>query len=168
MRIGCGITSGPRRCCCELPPLARKLDRGAAVVGVEEDLAEVIPLPPFLAANWRAIAMLVVVGALGAGLLWYRGEAAQAELEVAEFRHAYDTLARSVQTQNAEVNRWKETAEKAQQRAATARTKAAPVVEASKRSSEALGAAMRGLRPAECPTAKAAEVVRSDLEATLR
>lgn len=122
-----------------------------------------IAAPLWLASNWRAIAMLGVVIILGGGLLWYRGEAASARADLAEFKGAYDILSRSVVTQNAEVNRWKDEAEKAKQRAATAREKAAPVVEASKRSAESLGAAMRGLRPSECPTAKAVEVVRSDL-----
>lgn len=117
----------------------------------------------FLSANWRALAILAVVALLGGGLLWYRGEAASARVELAEYKGAYEILSRSVQAQNAEVNRWKDEAEKAKQRAATARTKAAPVVEASKRSSESLGAAMRGLRPSECQTAKAVEVVRVDL-----
>lgn len=117
----------------------------------------------FLVENWKALAILAVVAILGGGLLWYRGEAASAKVDLAEYKAAYEILSRSVVTQNAEVNRWKDEAEKAKQRAATARTKAAPVVEASKRSSESLGAAMRGLRPAECPTAKAVEVVRGDL-----
>lgn len=114
---------------------------------------------------------LAVVGILAAIAIAYvamiRIQLSSCRTEVAEFKHAYDILSRSVVTQNAEVNRWKEEAEKAKQRAATARTKAAPVVDASKRSAESLGAAMRGLRPSGCPTAKAVEVVRGDLE-TLR
>lgn len=122
-----------------------------------------ISAPLWLAGNWRAIAMLGVVAALGGGLLWYRGEAAQAELDLAEFRHAYDTLSRSVGTQNEAVLAMERKAEETLRKAAKLRAEAQPKVDAAQKSADSLAGAMRGLRPAECPTAGAVAVVRKDL-----
>lgn len=113
--------------------------------------------------GWQLAAVGILAAIAIAYVAMIRIQLSNCRTDLAEFKHAYDILSRSVITQNAEVNRWKDEAEKARQRSATARTKAAPVVEASKRSAESLGAAMRGLRPSECPTAKAVEVVRGDL-----
>lgn len=83
--------------------------------------------------------------------------------ELAEFRRAYDVLSVQVQTQAAAMSELEQKAKAAAQRGAQARSEAKPVVEAAQKSADALAGAMRGLRPAECPTAKAVEVVRGDL-----
>lgn len=142
---------------------------------MEEDLAKVIPLPPFLAANWRAIAMLVVVGVLGAGLLWYRSEAAVAELETAKARNslvemtgAYNLLAAVVQRQNAAVNEWEQKATEATQRGAKARAEAQGAVDVAVRSAEALSRRMSEPAGTNCPAGEGLAIVREDWRGIIR
>lgn len=110
------------------------------------------------------IAAGIVIMALTVGALWYRADAAEARATLAEFRRAYDLLAQSVQRQNAAIQEAEGKAAEAARRGAQARAEAVPVVEAARRSADALAGELRGLRPPECPTAKAVEVVRGDLQ----
>ncbi len=118
--------------------------------------------------GWQIVAALVGLAVVAGIVGFSRHQVAKCRAEVAEFRRAYDLLAQSVQRQNEAVNEWQRKATEAAQRGATARTQAQPVVDAAQKSADALAGAMRGMRPAECPTAGAVKVVRDDLGATLR
>ena len=138
-------------------------------------MAAVIAAPAWLLGNWRAIAMLVVVGGLGAAVLWYRGEAAVAELETAKARSdlvemtgAYNLLAQSVQRQNAAVNEWETKATEAAQRGAKARAEAVGAVDVAIRHAEALGRRMSEPAGTSCPAGEGMEIVRADLRGALQ
>ena len=83
--------------------------------------------------------------------------------DLAEFRRAYDVLSVQVQTQAGAMAELEAKGKEAAQRRTTARVQAKPVVEAAQKSADALAGAMRGRRPAECPTKDAVRVVREDL-----
>lgn len=113
--------------------------------------------------GWQFIA----AGVLAAVVVGYAGimhwRLANCRAENAEYKSAYKVLTVQLQTQAAEMSALEAKAKAAAQRGAQARAEAKPVVEASRRSADSLAGAMRGLRPAQCPTAKAVEVVRADL-----
>lgn len=110
---------------------------------------------------------LIIVGLAVAAVLGYvaflhvRLSGCRAEL--AEFKGAYKVLSVQVQTQAAAMTELEAKAKEAVLRGAQARTQAKPVVEAAQKSADALAGAMRGLRPAECPTKGAVDAVRADL-----
>jgi cell division septum initiation protein DivIVA len=110
---------------------------------------------------------LILVGLAVAAVLGYiaflhvRLSGCRADL--AEFRRAYDVLSVQVQTQAGAMAELEAKGKEAAQRGATARVQAQPVVEAAQKSADALAGAMRGMRPAECPTKGAVDAVRADL-----
>jgi hypothetical protein len=111
--------------------------------------------------------MLAVVVSLGAGLLWYRGAAARAELEVVEFRAAYNLLAERMRQQNDAVQEWERRAAQAAAAGRKARAEAAGAVEVAKRHADALGRAMAAPRPVgDCLPGEAVRVIRADLAAS--
>lgn len=114
--------------------------------------------------GWQFIA----AGALAAIILAYAGvmqwRLSNCKAELAEFRRAYDVLSVQVQTQAAAMSELERKAKEAASRGAQARTEAKPVVVAAQKSADALAGAMRGWRPAECPTKDAVRVVRDDLQ----
>lgn len=127
--------------------------------------------PAWLAANWRAIAALIVVAGLAMMALYYRGEAAIAEVSaaraektLAEFRGAYDLLAQAAQRQAAAVSELEQQAAVAAQRGAQARAEAQGTIDVAMHSAGALERAMAAPRPAgECPATEAIRVIRADL-----
>lgn len=122
--------------------------------------------PLALVSQWKSIAVLVLIVALGAGLLWYRGEAARAEVEVAQFRGAYDLLAARVAEQNAAVQEWERRAALAAETGRRARAEAAGAVTMARQHADALTRAMAAPRVAsECPVREAVQVIRADLSA---
>ena len=121
-------------------------------------------IPTFLISNWRAIAVLVVIGGLGAGLLWYRGEAAQAEAKATQFESAYGILADKVRTQNAAVQDMEAKAAAAAETGRRARAEASGAMDVANRHAAALARAMAAARPvADCLPGEAVRVVRADL-----
>lgn len=136
-----------------------------------------ITLPSgLLAANWRALAALAVVGLLALAVLYYRSEAAVAEVaaaraaqqtaearrDLAEMTGAYNLLAASVARQNAAVMEWEAKAAEAAARGAKARTEAASVVDIAIRHAEALGRRMSEPAVTSCPAGEGLLVVRED------
>ena len=128
-----------------------------------------IAAPAWLLSNWRAIGALLVVGVLGGLALYYRGEAAIAELQVARvqrdfeaMRGAYLLLAEKVKTQNAAVNEWERKATEAAERGDKARRDAEIVVGVHMRSAEALSRRMREPAGTNCPAGEGLAVVRED------
>ena len=118
-------------------------------------------MPALVALYWKWI----VMAALVAAVLWYRAEAARAELKTAEFKHAYDVLAQQVKHQNDAVQEMEKTSTAVRQRAAAARLEAQGRVDTAKRSADTLAAALSAARAVECSSAQAVEVVRKDLVA---
>lgn len=118
--------------------------------------------------GWQIVAGLVGLAVVAGIVGFSRHQVAKCRAEIAEFRRAYDLLAQSVQRQNAAILEAEGKAAEAARRGAQARAEAEPVVAAAQKSADALAGAMRGLRPAECPTKEAVRVVRDDLGATLR
>ena len=114
--------------------------------------------------GWQVIAALAALAIVGAFIGFSRYQVNACRAELAEFRRAYDVLSVQVQTQAAAMSELERKAKEAASRGAQARTEAKPAVEAAQKSADALAGAMRGLRPAECPTARAVEVVRGDLQ----
>jgi len=126
--------------------------------------------------------MLAVVGALGAGLLWYRGAAAVAEAsaakaaektaearrDLAEMTGAYNLLAASVQRQNAAVNEWEQKAAEATARGAKARAEGAVAADVAFRSAEALARRMSEPAGTSCPAGEGLADVRKDWRGELR
>ena len=117
----------------------------------------------FVLAHWRILLVRAALALAGAVVGVSRHQVAKCRAELVEYRHAYDTLAASVQRQNEAVNEWERKATEAQQRAATARREASGAAEVAKRSADALAGAMVAPRPAECPTKGAVDAVRADL-----
>lgn len=113
--------------------------------------------------GWQIVAGLAGFALVCAIVGFSRHQVTKCRAELAEFRRAYDVLSVQVQTQAAAMSELEQKAKAAARRGAQARSEAKPVVEAAQKSADALAGAMRGLRPAECPTAKAVEVVRGDL-----
>lgn len=114
--------------------------------------------------GWQAIAALVLLAGVAGFIGLSRYQLASCRAELAEFRRAYDVLSVQVQTQAVAMSELERKAKEAAQRGAQARSEAQPKVEAAQKSADALAGAMRGLRPAECPTKDAVRVVREDLE----
>jgi hypothetical protein len=141
-----------------------------------------ITAPLWLVSNWRAIGALAVAGAMLAAVLYYRGEAALAQVEAARaiatkakserdleaMRGAYMVLAASVQRQNAALQELEAVAEAAAQRGAKARADAAGVVDVAMRSAEALAKRMREPATTECPAGEGLAVVREDWRGGIR
>ena len=128
-----------------------------------------ISAPAWLLANWRAIAALAVTTALGAAVLWYRGEAAiaqageaKARASLAEFQGAYNLLAAGVKRQNEAVQDLEAKGREAAERGARARAEAAGVVDVAVRSAEALARRMAEPAVTSCPAGEGLAVVRED------
>lgn len=128
-----------------------------------------IAAPAWLLSNWRAIGALLVVGVLGGLALYYRGEAAIADLQVARvqrdleaMRGAYLLLAEKVKTQNAAMQELEAAGKEAAERGAKARAEAAGVVDVATRSAEALSRRMREPATTECPAGEGLAIVRED------
>lgn len=122
-----------------------------------------LPLP-MSRAGWAAVGvMIILIGcALVVGLT--RHKLARCRAELAEYRHAYESLAQSIQRQNEQVRAWEQKAAEAGQRATKARTEAAGAVDVATRSADALARAMGAPRQAsECLAADGIAVVRADL-----
>jgi len=136
----------------------------------------VISAPAWLLSNWRAIGALLIVGVMSGLILYYRGDAAlaqvaaaraetakaKAEKELEAMRGAYMVLAASVQRQNAALQELEAVAEAAAQRGAKARAEAASVVDVHMRSAEALSRRMREPAETNCPAGEGLAVVRED------
>lgn len=123
----------------------------------------------WLLLHWRAIGALLVVGALSGLALYYRGEAAIAEMQVARvqrdleaMRGAYLLLAGAVQRQNAAMQELEAAGQEAAQRGAKARSEAAGAVDVAMRSAEALSRRMREPAGTNCPAGEGLAIVRED------
>lgn len=138
--------------------------------------------PGWLLSNWRAIGSLVVVGGMGLAILYYRGEAAVADVATARAQTAtaeakrdleamtgaYNLLAASVQRQNAAMQELEAAGKEAAERGARARAEASGAVDVAMRSAEALSRRMREPAGTNCPAGEGLEVVREDLRGILR
>lgn len=126
-------------------------------------------MPAWFFMNWRAIGALLVVGALGGLALYYRGEAAIADLQVARaqrdleaMRGACLLVAQSLQHQNAALQELEAAGKDAADRGAKARAEAAVVVDVAMRSAEALSRRMREPAGTNCPAGEGLAIVRED------
>lgn len=113
--------------------------------------------------GWQFIAAGVLAAVVAGYVVVTQIKLANCRAENAEFKRAFDVLSVQVQTQAVAMSELERRAKEAAQRGAQARSEAQPVVEAAQKSADALAGAMRGVRPAECPTKDAVRVVREDL-----
>jgi multidrug resistance efflux pump len=118
----------------------------------------------FLARYWRELLVggLLLLAAAAVGVS--RMQVNNCRANLAQFKAAYEQLARSVQTQNDAVLALEKKAAETARRAALARVEAGKAIEVAQRHADALAGFLGAPRvPSECPSADAIKVVRDDL-----
>lgn len=117
-----------------------------------------------IARYWREILIGIVLLLAGAALMTTRLQLEACRTERAEFKRAYEAMARSVQIQNEAVQSLEKKSAETARRAATLRAQAEGATRVAKESADALAGFLGAPRPTSaCPVSEAVALVRQDL-----
>lgn len=122
----------------------------------------------FLITHWRVLAIALVLAGAAAAVGVSRHQLANARLEIAEYRRAYDLLTQSLARQNAAILEAEQKAKAAQENARRLRDEARGAIDLAQTRADRLARVLSAPRPAgDCPVTEALEHVRADLRDAL-